>query len=128
MIDASIRTFRSCLVMASLAIASCSSRDGPEAVAKAFICDVAAGRQAEALERYDPRLREVGGMVLGMSLAEGTARARRKGGVKDVRIVSTDLTDDTHATVTAEVHYGDGSTNRESGKVRQIQGRWYVTA
>lgn len=116
------------VLSAALAIASCSSEDGPRDVAKAFVSDVGAGRQAEAVERFDPRLREVGGMMLGMALAEGTARARRKGGLKEVRVIQTDRTDDTHAVVTTEIRYGDGSTRRDSGKVREVDGKWYVTA
>jgi hypothetical protein len=118
------------LLLASilLAVPGCGSTDGPGDTARQFVTDVAQGRQGEALERVDPQLRQIGGMMLGMSLAQETARARQAGGLKDVRVLKAERNDDLHYSVTTEITYKDGSSRTDTGKLRLIDGRWFVTS
>lgn len=118
------------LLLASFlsALSACSRSSGPGEAARTFLTDVAAGRQGEALERFDPQLRQVGGMVLAMGLAEQSGKARRKGGLRSVEVVRTDMVDDTHANVTTRSIYGDGSSETATGRMRRIDDRWFVTA
>lgn len=115
------------VLAATLAASGCSRAGDPGDAASAFVSEVAKGRQAEALERVDPQLRQIGGMMLGMGLAEGTARAKRNGGLKEVRVLRSERTDDTHAVVTTETFYNDGSSRRDTGKLRLFEGTWFVT-
>ncbi|MEG3168322.1 hypothetical protein U1737_08975 [Sphingomonas sp. LB3N6] len=106
---------------------ACAKSSDPGETARTFLTDVAQGRQGEALERFDPELRQVGGMVLAVGLAEQGAKASRKSGLRSVQILRTDMIDETHAKVTTRSVYGDGSTETATGKMRRIEDRWFVT-
>jgi hypothetical protein len=113
------------VAVALLLLTACSK--GPDDVAQTFIQDTAAGRTSEAVENFDPELRQMAGMKLTAGLRSQAEKANRKGGVKELRVVSTEQADDAHATVTTETTFGDGSTLRDVGKLRKVHGRWYVT-
>lgn len=121
------RILRSAVVILTLAASSCGTKNDAGAVVKEFATDVAAGRQGEALEQFDPQLRQVGGMMLGMAMAESARKAQQKGGLKDIQVVGTEQVDGNHATVTTKTTFLDGSTANDVSKVRLIDGRWYVT-
>jgi hypothetical protein len=89
--------------------------------------DKAAGRTAEAMQRMDPAMAQTVGPMIAIVLATEAAKAKKAGGLKEVRIAETLETDADHATVRAEGHFADGTVTREQTKMRRVDGKWYVT-
>ena len=64
------------------------------------------------------------------TLAEYVGKARKakaKGGVTSVEVEKIDRTDADHAVVTTVTRFGDGSTQTDTGKMRRVNGKWYIT-
>ena len=122
---ATIVTARIAAVAACLVLAGCSA--GPEATARGFMEDKAAGRTAEALARVDPQMKQVAGPLVAAMLAAESAKATKLGGLENVEVVDTRNTDADHSVVRIKGHYRDGTATREQAKLRRVGGEWYVT-
>jgi hypothetical protein len=85
------------------------------------------GQTAEALERIDPEIKASAGVFITPMLQHKAVKAKAKGGVTSVEVEKVDQTDADHAVVTTVTRFGDGSTQTDTGKVRKVEGKWYIT-
>jgi len=85
------------------------------------------GQTAEALERVAPEIKAAAGILIAPMLQTKARKAQAKGGVTSVAVEKVDTVDADHAVVTTVTYYGDGSTQADSGKVRRVEGKWYIT-
>ena len=108
-----------------LALAACGQ--GPGDVARDAMEAIGRGQTAEALERVDPEIKATAGIFITPILQGKAIKAKAKGGVTSVAVEKVDQSDADHATVTTATHFGDGSTETDTGKVRRIDGKWYIT-
>ena len=60
-------------------------------------------------------------------LQDKAKRAKAKGGITSVEVVKVDETDADHAVVTTVTRFGDGATQTDTGKMRRVNGKWYIT-
>jgi hypothetical protein len=112
------------LLAASLSLTSCGS--GPTSVAERFVEAVDAGHTAEAVQYFDPALREVGGPKLMAALDKPAQAARQKGGLKDVEATENKVDGD-YAAVTVEERFANGTNAKTDFKMRRVDGKWFVT-
>ena len=85
------------------------------------------GQTAEALEQVDPEIKATAGIFIAPMLQDKARKAQAKGGVTSVAVEKVDQTDADHSVVTTVTRYGDGSTQTDTGKVRRVDGKWYIT-
>jgi predicted small lipoprotein YifL len=117
---------RAFVVMAMLlALTACGQ--GPGDAARAAMEAAGRGQTAEALQRVDPEIKTTAGIFIAPMLQDKARKAQAKGGVTSVMVEKVDQNDADHATVTTVTHFGDGSTQTDSGKVRRVDGKWYIT-
>ena len=100
---------------------------GPGDAARAAMEAAGRGQTAEALERIDPEIKASAGIFITPMLQGKAANAQKRGGVTSVEVDKIDQTDADHAVVTTVTRFGDGSTQTDTGKVRKIDGKWYIT-
>jgi predicted small lipoprotein YifL len=112
-------------VAALLALTACGQ--GPGDAARAAVEAAGRGQTAEALERIDPEIKATAGILITPMLQGKAANAQKRGGVTSVGVEKIDQTDADHAVVTTVTRFGDGSTQTDTGKVRRIDGKWYIT-
>ncbi|MET3435551.1 DUF4878 domain-containing protein [Sphingomonas sp. 1185] len=110
---------------ALLALTACGQ--GPGDAARVAMEAAGRGQTAEALERIDPEIKATAGIFITPMLQDKAMKARAKGGVTSVEVEKVDETDGDHAVVTTVTRFGDGSTQTDTGKVRRIDGKWYIT-
>lgn len=117
---------RAFVVMATLlALTACGQ--GPGDAARAAMEAAGRGETAEALEQVDPEIKATAGVFIAPLLQAKARKAQAKGGVTSVAVEKVNTVDADHAVVTTVTHYGDGSTQADSGKVRRVDGKWYIT-
>lgn len=85
------------------------------------------GQTAEALERVDPEIKATAGIFLAPMLQGRATTAKKRGGVTSVAVEKVDRSNADHAVVTTVTRFGDGSTQTDTGKVRRVDGEWYIT-
>ena len=112
------------LIAATFFLAACSS--GPESAATKFTTAAAQGQTAEALELLDPQLKETLGPKLPLVMAGARNRTDARGGLKSVKVKKLSQDGD-YATVQISVLYNDESGTTETGRLRRVQGKWYIT-
>lgn len=110
---------------ALLALTACGQ--GPGDAARAAMEAAGRGQTAEALELIDPEIKASAGIFITPMLQSKARKAKAKGGVTSVEVEKVDQTDADHAVVTTVTRFGDGSTQTDTGKVRRIDGKWYIT-
>ena len=110
---------------ALLALTACGQ--GPGDAARAAMEAAGRGQTAEALERIDPEIKATAGIFITPMLQGKAANAQKRGGLTSVEVEKIDQTDADHAVVTTVTRFGDGSTQTDTGKVRKIDGKWYIT-
>lgn len=110
---------------ALLALTACGQ--GPCDAARAAMEAAGRGQTAEALERIDPEIKATAGIFITPMLQGKAANAQKRGGLTSVEVEKIDQTDADHAVVTTVTRFGDGSTQTDTGKVRKIDGKWYIT-
>lgn len=110
---------------ALLALTACGQ--GPGDAARAAMEAAGRGQTAEALERIDPEIKASAGIFITPMLQDKARKAKAKGGVTSVEVEKIDKTDADHAVVTTVTRFGNGSTQTDTGKVRRIDGKWYIT-
>lgn len=113
-----------CILAITTLLTGCSP--GPSATAKAFAENAAAGRSAEALELMDPELKSAFGPKIVPALSKVSTAAEKKGGLESIAIEDEQI-DGTRATLKISETFGDGSKNNSKMKLREIDGKWYVT-
>ncbi|MDR6116248.1 MULTISPECIES: DUF4878 domain-containing protein [unclassified Sphingomonas] len=110
---------------ALLALTACGQ--GPGDAARAAMEAAGRGQTAEALERIDPEIKATAGMFITPMLQGKAANAEKRGGVTSVEVEKVDQSDADHALVTTVTRFGDGSKQTDTGKVRRLDGKWYIT-
>lgn len=115
------------LVAAAALLALTACGQGPGDAARAAMEAAGRGQTAEALERIDPEIKASAGIFITPMLQGKALKAKAKGGVTSVEVEKIDKTDADHAVVTTVTHFGDGSTQTDTGKVRKVDGKWYIT-
>ncbi len=115
------------LVAAAALLALTACGQGPGDAARAAMEAVGRGQTAEALERIDPEIKATAGMFLTPMLQDKAKKAKAKGGVTSVAVEKVEQTDADHAVVTTVTRFGNGSTQTDTGNVRRVDGRWYIT-
>jgi len=115
------------LVAAAALLALTACGQGPGDAARAAIEAVGRGQTAEAHERIDPEIKATAGMFLTPMVQDKAKKAKAKGGVTSVAVEKVDQTDADHAVVTTVTRFGNGSTQTDTGNVRRVDGRWYIT-
>ena len=115
------------LVAAAALLALTACGQGPGDAARAAMEAAGRGQTAEALERIDPEIKASAGIFITPMLHDKARKAKAKGGVTSVEVEKVDHTDADHAVVTTVTRFGDGSTQTDTGKVRRIDGQWYIT-
>lgn len=115
------------LAIGCVSVGACSKTEKPEDVARAFIVDNAAGRGAEVLERIDPAVRPLAGMMVAAAPKTATSGPPPHGGIKTVEVLDTRTVDPDHAIVETVSHFGDGTEVRRTAKLRRVDGKWYIT-
>jgi hypothetical protein len=103
---------------------ACSS--GPSNVVERFTTAAAAGDTGKALDEFDPDLKSVAGIKLIVGLNQIAAKAKARGGLRQIHIDRSDIEND-HGTVSITETLGDGSVQTDTEKVRKVDGRWFVT-
>ncbi|KTT98987.1 DUF4878 domain-containing protein [Sphingomonas sanguinis] len=115
------------LVAAAALLALTACGQGPGDAARAAMEAAGRGQTAEALERIDPEIKATAGILITPMLQGKAANAQKRGGVTSVEVEKIDKTDPDHAVVTTVTRFGNGSTQTDTGKVRRIDGKWYIT-
>ena len=115
------------LVVAAALLALTACGQGPGDAARAAMEAAGRGQTAEALERIDPEIKATAGIFITPMLQGKAANAQKRGGVTSVEVAKVDQTDADHALVTTVTRFGDGSTQTDTGKVRKVDGKWYIT-
>lgn len=115
------------LVVAAALLALTACGQGPGDAARAAMEAAGRGQTAEALERIDPEIKATAGIFITPMLQDKAMKAKAKGGVTSVEVEKVDEADADHAVVTTVTRFGDGSTQTDTGKVRRIDGKWYIT-
>ncbi|MDR6147617.1 hypothetical protein QE363_003410 [Sphingomonas sp. SORGH_AS870] len=115
------------LVVAAALLALTACGQGPGDAARAAIEAIGRGQTAEALERIDPEIKATAGIFITPMLQDKARKAKAKGGVTSVEVEKVDHTEADHAVVTTVTRFGDGSKQTDTGKVRRINGKWYIT-
>ena len=115
------------LVVAAALIALTACGQGPGDAARAAMEAAGRGQTAEALERIDPEIKATAGIFITPMLQDKARKAKAKGGVTSVEVEKVDQTDADHALVTTVTRFGDGSKQTDTGKVRRLDGKWYIT-
>lgn len=115
------------LVVAAALLALTACGQGPGDAARAAMEAAGRGQTAEALERIDPEIKASAGIFITPMLQDKARKAKAKGGVTSVEVEKVDHTEADHAVVTTVTRFGDGSTQTDTGKVRKVDGKWYIT-
>ena len=115
------------LVVAAALLALTACGQGPGDAARAAMEAAGRGQTAEALERIDPEIKATAGIFITPMLQDKARKAKAKGGVTSVEVEKVDQTDADHALVTTVTRFGDGSKQTDTGKVRRLDGKWYIT-
>lgn len=115
------------LVVAAALLALTACGQGPGDAARAAVEAAGRGQTAEALERIDPEIKASAGIFITPMLQDKARKAKAKGGVTSVEVEKVDHTEADHAVVTTVTRFGDGSTQTDTGKVRKVDGKWYIT-
>lgn len=115
------------LIAAAALLALTACGQGPGDAARAAMEAAGRGQTAEALERIDPEIKATAGIFITPMLQGKAANAQKRGGVTSVKVERVDQTDADHAMVTTVTRFGDGSTQTDTGKVRKVDGKWYIT-
>ncbi|RSU68443.1 hypothetical protein BRX36_02570 [Sphingomonas sp. S-NIH.Pt1_0416] len=115
------------LVAAAALLALTACGQGPGDAARAAMEAAGRGQTAEALERIDPEIKATAGIFITPMLQDKARKAKAKGGVTSVEVEKVDQTDADHALVTTVTRFGDGSKQTDTGKVRRLDGKWYIT-
>lgn len=115
------------LVAAAALLALTACGQGPGDTVRAATEAAGRGQAAEALERIDPEVKATAGIFITPMLQDKAAKAKKRGGVTSVEVEKVDQTDGDHAVVTTVTHFGDGSTQTDTDKVRKVDGKWYIT-
>lgn len=115
------------LVAAAALLALTACGQSPGDAARAAIEAIGRGQTAEALERIDPEIKATAGIFIAPTLQDKARKAKAKGGVTSVEVEKIDRTDADHAVVTTVTRFGDGSTQTDTGKMRRVNGKWYIT-
>lgn len=114
-------------VVAEMLLALTARGQGPGDAARAATEAAGRGQTTEALEQVDPEVKATAGILIAPLLQDKARKAQAKGGVTSVAVEKVDTVHADHAVVTTVTHYGDGSTQADSGKVRRVEGKWYIT-
>lgn len=112
------------VVFSAFLLASCAS--GPSDEAKEFVTATADGNTGRAIELIDPSIRQVAGPKLPMMLQAQASKIRDRGGISEISTAGEDVTGD-QATVKLRITYKGGFTEEAPFKMRQVDGKWYVT-
>lgn len=115
------------LVAAAALLALTACGQGPGEAARAAVEAAGRGQTAEALERIDPEIKATAGILITPMLQGKAANAQKRGGVTSVEVEKVDQMDADHAVVTTVTRFGDGATQTDTGKVRKVEGKWYIT-
>ncbi len=115
------------LAIGCVGLGACSKTEKPEDVARAFITDSAAGRGAKALERIDPAVRPLAGMLVAAAPKTAAFGPPPHGSIETVEVLETNTVDPDHATVETVSHFGDGTEVKRTARLRRVDGRWYIT-
>lgn len=115
------------LVAAAALLALTACGQGPGDAVRAATEAAGRGHTAEALERIDPEIKGTAGIFITPALQDKARKAKAKGGVTSVTVEKVDQIDADHAVVTTVTHFGDGSKQTDTGKVRRADGEWYIT-
>lgn len=115
------------LIAAAALLALTACGQGPGDAARAAMEAAGRGQTAEALERIDPEIKATAGIFITPMLQGKAANAQKRGGVTSVKVERVDQADADHAMVTTVTRFGDGSTQTDTGKVRKVDGKWYIT-
>jgi len=115
------------LVVAAALLALTACGQGPGDAARAAMEAAGRGQTAEALERIDPEIKASAGIFITPILQDKARKAKAKGGLTSVEVEKVDHTEADHAVVTTVTRFGDGSTQTDTGKVRKVDGKWYIT-
>lgn len=114
-------------VVAAMLLGLTACGQGPGDAARAAMEAAGRGQTAEALEQVDPEIKATAGIFIAPMLQDQARKAQAKGGVTSVAVEKVDQTDADHSVVTTVTRYGDGSTQTDTGKVRRVEGKWYIT-
>lgn len=112
-------------LLAIMALVGCS-QSGPSGVVESHIEAISEGNVEGVKETLPPSMGESLGEKLAMLVLEQSRRAARKGGVKEVEILSEEVVGNT-GTVSFTVHFNDGSSRNGSSSIIKIDGQWYVS-
>ncbi len=85
-----------------------------------------AARPPKVVEQVDPEIKATAGIVITPMPQAKAAKATKRGGVASVAIGKVDQKNADHAVVTSVIPFGDGSTQTDTGRVRRVDGRWYI--
>ena len=111
-------------VSALLSLAACSV--GPDDRAEDFIEATANGNTAEAIEHFDPQIRQMFGPKVMAGLQRQTETVRQRGGLTSVDALNPVIAGDS-ATVDVKIQYKSAPEENAKMKLRKVDGEWYVT-
>lgn len=112
------------------AMAACSS--GPKGASQQFYSDIGNGNTDKALKLVDTADVPPQAQLMGLSAKIRAAieslhqKAEAHGGLQVVKILSVKRLDDTHAKVTAEMKFRDGTTQESTDTWIKLKGKWLL--
>ena len=73
------------------------------------------------------KAKEIREGLIAMIQEKGSKTIEKKGGLKEIEIVSEEMTEDGNsAIVTYKQHYGDGSVKEDTQKMIKVDGKWLM--
>ncbi len=109
---------------------ACSS--GPKSASKQFYSAIGNGNTDRAMKMIDmadisPEAQSMGvSSKLRAAIGALHQKAEAHGGVEAVKILSMQKIDDTHAKVTAEMKFHDGTTQQSTDNWVKLNGKWLL--
>ncbi len=98
-------------------------RPGPGDAARAAMEAGRARSDRRGARTIDPEIKATAGIFHHADAARQGRECAKRGGVTSVEVAKVDQTDANHAVVTTVTHFGDGSTQTDTGKVRKVDGK-----
>ena len=78
-------------------------------------------------EADSDKAKEIREGLIAMIQEKGSKTIEKKGGLKEIEIVSEEMTEDGNsAIVTYKQHYGDGSVKEDTQKMIKVDGKWLM--
>lgn len=112
------------------AITACSN--GPKSASKQFYSAIGNGNTNKAMQMIDtvdisPQVQAMGiNGKLRAAIDSLHQKAEAHGGLTAVQILSVKKIDDTHAKVTADMHFRDGTTQKSADTWVKAHGKWLL--